>query len=47
MLGTVLLAFAFVFGCFASFGVASLGRFQLGWVALTLLIASMLFGRFL
>lgn len=47
MLGTVLLAFAFVFGCFASAGVANFGRVQLGWLALTLLIGSMLFGRIL
>jgi len=47
MVGTVMLAFAFVFGCFAAFGVGSFGRVQTGWAALTLLIGSMLFGRLL
>lgn len=45
MLGTILLAFAFVFACFASFGVGSFGRVQTFPLALALLILALLLGR--
>jgi hypothetical protein len=47
MLGTILLAFAFVFGCFAAAGWEKLGRVHTGWLALTLLVGAMLFGALL
>jgi hypothetical protein len=45
MLGTVLLVFAFVLACLASFlpGPAW-GRFHLGWAAVACYFASLLFG---
>jgi hypothetical protein len=43
MLGTILLVFAFVLACLASYGVPA-GRWQLGWAALAFYFASLLFG---
>lgn len=43
-IGLILLCFAFVFGCFASFGVSTFGRVHTGWLALTLMIAAQLIG---
>jgi Na+/H+-dicarboxylate symporter len=42
MLGTILIVFAFVLACLASYGVPA-GRWQLGWAALAFYFASILF----
>jgi hypothetical protein len=44
MLSLILLAFSFVFGVLATLGVPSHPRFNLGWAALTFLVAALLFG---
>jgi len=43
-IGLILLVFAFVFGCIASFGITQAGRWHIGWSALTAWIASELIG---
>lgn len=46
MAGTILLVFAFVFGCIASAVPGPVwGRVHFGWLALTFYIASILFGH--
>ncbi len=44
MLGTILLVFAFVLACCATFGVNA-GWVQTGWAALAFYFASLLFGH--
>lgn len=43
MLGTILLVFAFVLACLASYGIPA-GRWQLGWAALAFYFLSLLLG---
>lgn len=44
MLGTILIVFAFVLACLASYGVPA-GRWSLGWASLAFYFASMLIGH--
>lgn len=45
MLGTILLVFAFVFACLASWVPGPVfGRLHLGWLSFTFYLASLLFG---
>ena len=46
MLGTILLVFAFVFACIASFVPGPVyGRWHFGWLAIACYLASLLFGE--
>lgn len=45
MIGPILLVFAFVLACLASYGIPA-GRWQLGWASLAFYFASLLLGSY-